>query len=255
MPSLGLAASVNASAVSGITSAVAPLSFIGYQTNTEGENYAVSNWSLTTSEKKFNVGATEKYGTSGYYLIRPIPKDQANLGASLSGSTVASLYNDLGVTAQSWPTQYVAPSFATVSGGGGSFVNYFGYTSFLSADTTQEFRTGALSLSAVNGPYATPSGNMYFADALFITLNQAADFVLGIATNTVGYSYYSPRYITLYSQETGTVFSPLSPIQNNIPTMTFFRIKGQANQVFSVALWSQINNGVVTFSLVTFDRL
>jgi hypothetical protein len=253
MPSLGLAASVNASAVSGITSAVAPLSFIGYQANTVADNYAVSNWSAST-EKKFNVGAAEKYGTSGYYLLSPI--EQTGGWTLSSFSQAVGAYNDLGISLASNTTLYSSPSFASVTGGSGTLVNFYGYTSFVNATADKLYRGGALSLNANQGPYSTPTQDMYFVDALYITLNQDADFVLGIATNTVNVGSYHPRYITVYTPRTGAVFSPLSPSTGvQIPVMPFFRIKGLANETFSVALWSETNGGIVTFSLVTFDRL
>lgn len=228
------------------------ITYLGRENETAGGNYAVSNWSDSSVEKKFNVGTIEKYGTSGYYQIRP--------GTS-EFSDAASAGNNLGISAGTNPTLYSAPSFATVTGAAGNFVNFAGYPSFKNPANSASIRQGSLSVSINNGPYSTPSGENtgYFGEAFTITMTQNADFVLGVAVNTVADGQYSPTYVSLYTSTggTGTVFSTSISRLNSDPRMPFFLIRGSTGNVFTAALWqlADASPSVAAFGLITFDQV
>ena len=139
--------------------ASAAISYVGTQTSTDGV-YEVANWSNSAVAKDFDVSG-EKYGTSGYYQIRPMPWDP---GAASIGEATGS-GNLLGTNAGSNPTLSSAPSFlSSITGGAGTFVNYGGYGIFRGPDGTSLYRQGGLSVSVSNCAYDTPTGkgNGYF---------------------------------------------------------------------------------------------
>ena len=233
------------------------ITYIGRENETEAGNYAVTNWSATANAKKFNVGDLEKYGTSGYYQLRP---------GSVDISEAASAGNNLGISAGTSPTLYSAPSFATVTGGAGSFVNFSGYSTFRNFADTAGLRQGALSVSVSNGPFSItpPDGvavSARFGEAYTITLTENADFILGIAVNAIGTGQYSPNYVGVYTPAAGTVVSALISRANSTPRMPFFLIRGTSGQVFTVAMWQLESDptwgapSVAASSLLTFDRL
>ena len=261
MPSLGQSLRAGPS-VSGGAFFTPGVEYLARENNTLAGGFAVSNWSLTTNPKKLNPA--NRYGTSGYYQIRPGASDVYD---AVGGS------NNLGITSGSQPTLYSHPSFATVSGYAGAFVNFGGYPSFLQNDGVTPIRQGALSVSVNQGPYTSPSGTnrSYVAPAFDVTMTQSAIFLLGIAVDTANDRRYAPKYVSV--QLSGvTVFSaaiPTGPGGTSIPRFPIFLIRGKAGNVFTVGLWHDgidtNNDGVIDapnpdspvapFSLITFDKL
>lgn len=237
------------------------ITYIGRENETAEGNNAVTNWSATANAKKFNTGDLEKYGTSGYYQLRP---------GSVQISEAASAGNNLGIAAGTSPTLFLATPFATITGGAGTFVNFSGYPTFRNFGDTAGLRQGALSVPVSNGPFTiTPpdgvSVSASFGEAFTITLTQNADFILGVAVNTVATGEYSPNYIGVFTPAAGTVVSAAMTRSNTAPNpyprMPFFLIRGTSGQVFTVAMWQLQSDptwgspGVAAFSLITFDRL
>jgi hypothetical protein len=234
------------------------ITFLGKEDETSGGLFAVSNWSNPSVEKKFNVGALEKYGTSGYYQIRP---------GTTEFVQAASAGNNLGISAGTNPTLYSAPPFATVTGAAGNFANFLPYASFQNPSNSASIRQGALSVQCLTGPFTTPSGTNTgnFGEAFTITMTQNADFVLGVAVNTVGSNSpelnYSPTYVSVFTSTggTGTVFSSFLIRSNADPRMPFFLIRGSTGDVFIAAMWQLVGQqtfaSAAFFSLITFDQV
>lgn len=242
---------------SNLTYTNAVITHLGRENETTGGLFAVSNWSDTSVLKKFNTGAAEKYGTSGYYQIRP--------GATTNITDAVGAGNDLGISAGTNPTLYSAPSFATITGSAGTLVSFGGYPSFDNPTATASLRQGSLSVSVNQGPFTTPAGSNtgYFGELATITLTEDADFILGVATNTVATGQYAPNYVSVYSSAggIGTVFSSSISRADSTPRMPFFLIKGTSGNVFNVALWQLASDpthgapSVAAAGLITFDRI
>ena len=232
----------------------AEISYVGTQTSTGANGYAAANWSNSGVTKEFDVSG-DKYGTSGYYQIRPMPWDPgaANIGQAAGSG------NLLGTDAISNPTLSSQPSFvSSITGGAGTFVNYGGYGIFRGPDGSALYRQGGLSVSVNQGLHNSPAGNgaSYFGEVLQFTLDEAANFRIGLAVDSVGTGAYAPNYVGIYNSNTGTVFSaPLTC--DGTPDMVFFDISGAAGDSFTVALWqnaaTQSPDRVAALSLVTFD--
>ena len=259
MPSLGLKASLKASSgsVGGglVTTAVRYLARENGQATDLNAN-TVRSWSNPLVAKTINT-ATNRYGASGYYQIRPGPSD---IGEAVADG------NDLGITAALQPTLYSHPSFATVSGYKGSFVNYGGspgYPDFVQNDGVTSIRQGALSIPIDQGnngqPYAMPVGTGFYGNACNITMTQTATFLLGVAVDAVSDRTYAPKYVSVFSTSTGTVFSASIPTgagTTGVPRLPVFLVAGKAGDVFTVGLWQNSGaNSVAPFSLITFDRI
>lgn len=250
MPSLGLQLKPESARVGGAFYSTS-ITYLGRENNTLADSYAVSNWSSTAVAKKLNPSAN-RYGTSGYYQIRP--------GATNFAEGVGN-NNDFGISAATSPTLYSHPSFATVLGGAGTFVNFGGYPNFLGNDGVTQYRQGAISIPVNQGPFTSPSGvdSSYFGQAFSVTLNQDATFLLGIAVDTAADRQYAPKYVSVFSSATGSVFSASIPSGSggtSIPRLAVFLIRGKAGEQFISALWQDAgSNSVAPFSLITLDRL
>jgi hypothetical protein len=232
----------------------ATISYSGTQSNSVGNGFAVANWSNSAVPKDFDLGG-DKYGTAGYYQIRPMPWDPG--AASIGQAGVSE--NLLGTDAISNPTLNSQPSFvSSITGGAGTFVNYGGYGIFRGPDGSALYRQGGLSVSVNQGPHNSPAGDgaSYFGQVLQFTLGSTANFRIGLAVDSVGTGAYAPNYVGIYNSNTGTVFSaPLTC--DGTPDMVFFDISGTAGDSFTVALWqnaaTQSPDRVAALSLIAFD--
>lgn len=221
----------------------------------ENGSTVVPNWSNPLVPKTINT-VTSRYGSSGYYQIRPSGLADANISASVGEP------NDLGISASPNPTLYSAPSFATVSGYSGSYVNFSGYPTFKGPDGTTDYRQGALSISlsetAVN-PTGLPAGTYKYKEACKIVMTQSAEFLFGTVVNAVASTDYIPSYVSVFSTATGTVFSTAISLTSTLIRMPLFRITGLVNDEFILGLWRNASAvpapSVAPFSLVTFDRI
>ena len=77
----------------------ATISYVGTQLDSSANGFAVANWSNSAVPKGYDVSG-DKYGTAGYYQIRPMPWDPgaANINQAAGSS------NLLGTDAGSNPT-------------------------------------------------------------------------------------------------------------------------------------------------------
>lgn len=232
--------------------ASAAISYVGTQTSTDGV-YEVANWSNSAVAKDFDVSG-EKYGTSGYYQIRPMPWDP---GAASIGEATGS-GNLLGTNAGSNPTLSSAPSFlSSITGGAGTFVNYGGYGIFRGPDGTSLYRQGGLSVSVSNGAYDTPSGkgNGYFGIAFEFTVSTPTLFRIGVTVDANGGGTYAPDYVGIYSGSTGTVYSSLLN-RDARPDMAIFEINALAGETFAASVWQLSGTqSVAPVSMITFDAI
>ena len=231
----------------------ATISYVGTQSSTAANGYAAANWSNAGVLKDFDVSG-EKYGTSGYYQIRPMPWDP---GAAELGEAAGS-GNLLGTDSSSSPTFSSAPSFlSSITGGVGTFVNYGGYGIFRGPDGSSLYRQGGLSVSVSNGAFDTPSGNNngYFGVAFEFTVSSPTAFRIGITVDANGGGAYAPDYVGIYSSSTGTVFSTLLD-RNAEPDMAIFGIDASAGETFTASVWQRSGSqSVAPVSLVTFDEI
>jgi hypothetical protein len=232
----------------------AAVTYVGSETGLPGNDYSVQNWSYAGVAKTWNVSASEVYGSSGYYQIRPTPYSSPT--DLLSEAAAAG--NNLGATASNNSTLLSAPSFlASVTGGAGTFENRGPYSTYRGPDGSSLVRIGALSVAVNNGPYDSPAGAnaSYFGIAMSFTLNTTANFRLGLAVDSVGTGHhgpgiYSPNYVSV-----GGVFSDALTRDGNAD-MVFFDISGVSGNTFDVALWQNTGTqSVASLSLATFDAI
>lgn len=230
----------------------ATITSVGVEQGGAGNAYSVQNWSNAGVAKVYDLGGTERYGTAGYYQIRPI----ANPAGDASIYTGAAADNDLGITQGSNPTLYSAPDIlSSMKGGAGDYVNFGPYGVYRGPDGSALYRAGGLSVQVNQGPYNTPSGsnNGYFGTAFTMTMGMSATFRMGIAADSVGDGNYAPNYMSIYNSGTGSVYSS-ALTRNGSADMAFFDIDAAAGDVFSAAMWQLAGTqSVVPFSLVTFD--
>ena len=245
---LGLSFSEQASA--------ATISYSGTQLNSVGNGFAVANWSNSAVPKDFDLGG-DKYGTAGYYQIRPMPWDPgaANIGQA-TGS--GNLLGTEASYASSNPTFSSQPSFvSSITGGAGTFVNYGGYAIFKGPDGSSDYRQGGLSVSVNNGPFNTPSGsnNGYFGSAFQFTVSAPTRFRIGITVDSNGGGAYAPDYVGIYNASTGTVYSSLLT-RDASPDMAIFEINAVAGETFAASVWQLSGTqSVAPFSMITFDAI
>ena len=234
------------------------VTYVGKEVGDGSSSYVVQNWSLTSVGKQFNTpSGQERYGTAGYYQIRP------TLNSSpLEVSEGTSQGNDLGQAAESEATLSSPPVFlSSITGGAGTFVNHGGYSTYRGSDGTTVYRQGGLSVSVGIGPHDSPAGTdaSYFGEVLQFTLGASAKFRIGLAVDSVGTEnhgpgIYSPDYVSIYNNATGSVFSDALTRDGN-PDMVFFDIEGNAGDSFTVGLWQNTGSqSVAVLSLVTFDH-
>ena len=233
------------------------VTYVGKEVGDGSSSYVVQNWSLTSVGKQFNTpSGQERYGTAGYYQIRPTLKTSpSNVEEGTSQG------NDLGQAAGTEPTLSSPPLFlSSISGWAGAFVNLGGYSNYLGSDGSTEYRQGGLSVPVGNGPHDSPAGAdaSYFGEVLQFTLGANAKFRIGLAVDSVGTEnhgpgIYSPDYVSIYNNATGSVFSGALTRDGN-PDMVFFDIEGNAGDSFTVGLWQNTGTqSVAVLSLVTFD--
>lgn len=247
MPSLSISSRLGSA--KSLRPSVSPIAYLGRENETLNGGYAVTNWSKSSVTKKFV--ANNRYGTSGFYQFR--------VGDSDIYEAVGN-GNNLGISASSQPTLFSHPSFATVVGFAGTFVNFGGYPAFTAPDGLFPYRTGALSIPINQGPYNSPSGtnSSYVGPAFSITMTENADFLLGIAVDTAADNAYAPRYVSVFTPSVGTIFSTPIPTggASSIPRLPVFSIKGKTGDQFIAGLWQDNGvNNVAPFSLITFDRI
>ncbi|MFN6044285.1 MAG: beta strand repeat-containing protein [Verrucomicrobiota bacterium] len=229
----------------------ATVTSVGVEEGGAGNSYSVQNWSNAGVAKVYDLGGTERYGTAGYYQIRPIADPASTtIGSAVGGS------NDLGISEGTNPTLYSAPTIlSSITGAAGTYVNYGGYGTYRGPDGSALYRTGGLSVSVSNGPFNTPAGsnNGYFGSAFSFTMGMSATFRMGIAVDSVGSGLYAPDYISVFNSGTGSVFSS-AMARNGSADMAFFDIDAVVGETFSTAMWQLAGTQSVSpFSLVTFD--
>ena len=234
------------------------VTYVGKEVGDGSSSYVVQNWSAASVGKQFNTpSGQERYGTAGYYQIRPTLNS-----ALLEVSEGTSQGNDLGQAAESEATLSSPPVFlSSITGGAGTFVNLGGYSTYLGSDGTTVYRQGGLSVSVGIGPHDSPAGTdaSYFGEVLQFTLGVSAKFRIGLAVDSVGKGnhgpgIYSPDYVSIYNNATGSVFSGALTRDGN-PDMVFFDIEGNAGDSFTVGLWQNSGSqSVAVLSLVTFDH-
>ncbi|MEY2851493.1 MAG: hypothetical protein RL549_192 [Verrucomicrobiota bacterium] len=234
--------------------AAATITPVGIEEGSGANGYSPQNWSNPGVAKSYDL-AGEKYGTAGYYQIRPMPWDP---GAASLGEAVGA-GNDIGITAGSNPSLYSVPVFlGSITGGAGTYVNYGGYTIARGPDGAALYRQGAISVSVNEGPYNTPSGSDtgYFGSAFSFTTgtnNMVVDFRIGVGVDGVGSGTYAPDYVSLYSSSTGTVYSSQLS-RNGSMDIAFFDVTAGDGETISAAVWQLAgSNSVVPFNLITFD--
>jgi hypothetical protein len=213
---------------------------------------AVQNWSDPNVPKTYNIGGSEVYGTAGYYQIRPTLES-----APTQVNEPAAAGNNLGTNASPNPTLFSAPSFLSIRGEAGTFVNFNGYATYRGPNGSTLYRQGALSVSVAQGPGNSPAGNnaSYFGAPLQFTLSRAASFRLGVAVDSVGSDAFAPNYVSLFSSATGTVFSG-ALVRDGTADMAFFDVSGNAGDTFTVGVWQNTGTqNVAAVSMVTFDEL
>jgi hypothetical protein len=232
----------------------ATVTYVGSELGSAGTGFAVQNWSNAGVSKLYDIGGTEKYGSAGYYQIRPVSPFDA--GGGVSVSEVAISGNNLGTSSGSYPTLFSTPSFlSSITGGAGNFVNFDGYGIYRAPDGSALVRQGALSVPVNQGPFDSPAGAnaSYVGVPLEFTLNSLANFRLGLAVDSVASGLYSPNYVSLFSSSSGTVFST-ALVRDGTADMVFFDVTGAVGDRFTVGLWQNTGTqSVATLSLVTFD--
>ena len=230
----------------------ATIAYVGTEIGNAGTGYLVQNWSNAGVAKNYDIDGDNKYGSAGYYQIRPMPWDPG--AASIGGGVGAG--NDLGVSAGVNPTLSLAPVFlSSITGAAGTYVNYGGYPIFRGPDGSALYREGSLSVAVSNGAYNTPSGsnNGYFGEAFSFTVGSATTLRMGVTVDTAANGLYAPNYVSIYSNSTGTVFSSLLT-RDATPDMAIFDIVAGAGESFTAAVWQLSGTqSVAPFSLITFD--
>jgi hypothetical protein len=232
------------------------ITYSGTETST-GVSYPVHDWSNASVAKNHDSDGNHVYGSAGFWQIRPIPGEagETNLFEAAGGS------NDLGTSTGSNTTLNLTPSFlSSISGGAGSYVNFGGYPSFRGPDGSFLYRQGALSVPVNQGPYNSPAGDnaSYVGVPVQFTLGASGKFRLGLAVDTVADGSFAPDYASVFSNSTGTVFSPALTRDGN-PDMVFFDITGDAGDTFIVGHWQNVATQhpyqIAALSLITFDLL
>ena len=231
----------------------ATISYVGTQTDSAANGFAVANWANLGVTKEFDISG-EKYGTAGYYQIRPMPWDpgDANIGEATGSG------NLLGTNASSNASFSSKPSFvSSITGGAGTFVNYGGYAIFKGPDGSSLYRQGGLSVPVNQGLFDTPSGsnNGYFGVAFEFTVSTPTLFRIGVTVDANGGGTYAPDYVGIYSGSTGTVFSSLLN-RDARPDMAIFEINALAGETFAASVWQRSGTqSVAPVSMITFDAI
>lgn len=229
------------------------ITYVGTETS-NGLSYPVHDWSNASVAKNYDSDGDNKYGTAGYLQIRPMLGDPA---PATIGEAAGS-GNDLGVTAETNPSLFSAPSFlSSISGGAGTYVNFAGYPNFRGPDGLSLYRQGALSVPVGQGPFNSPAGEnaSHVGVPVQFALGSAGRFRLGLVVDAVADGTYAPHYISIFNSNTGTVFSSALTRDGN-PDMVFFDITGDVGDTFNVGLWQNVGSqSVAPLSLITVDLL
>jgi hypothetical protein len=235
-------------------SSAAVVTYIGTESSSAGNNYVVHHWSLASVSKQYDFDGNNRYGSAGYYQIRPMPTSSgaANLFESAGNG------NLLGTNAGSYGTVYSQPSFiGSITGKAGSFVNFDGYSNFVEPNSANAQRMGALSVAMSNGPFNTPSGpdTGYFGESFQFTVSVPTTFRIGITVNAVG-NGFAPDYVSIYNNQTGSTYSTLLTRDSN-PDMAIFEINALRDETYTAALWRVSGNPDTSaaFSMITFDTI
>jgi hypothetical protein len=228
------------------------ISFVGTEPGTAASSYATQNWSNPGVAKLYATGTSNEYGKDGYWQIRPIPYPPSSTIYTGVGAG-----NDLGVSAGSFPTLSSGTSslVGSMTGGAGDYVNFNGYALYRGPDGSSLYTQGALSVPVSNGPYNTPSGSNtgYFGVTTTFTLTYSGTVRVGFAVDSVADGTYAPNYVSIYSGQTGSVFSS-ALTRDGTPDMAVFDIVNPTGQTFTVAQWQLAGtNSASAMSLVTFD--
>ncbi len=228
------------------------ISFVGTEPGTAASSYATQNWSNPGVAKLYATGTSNEYGKDGYWQIRPIPYPPSS-----TIHTGVGAGNDLGVSAGSFPTLSSGTSslVGSMTGGAGDYVNFNGYALYRGPDGSSLYTQGALSVPVSNGPYNTPSGSNtgYFGVTTTFTLTYSGTVRVGFAVDSVADGTYAPNYVSIYSGDTGSVFSS-ALTRDGTPDMAVFDIVNPTGQTFTVAQWQLAGtNSASAMSLVTFD--
>lgn len=230
----------------------ATIAYVGTEVGNAGTGYLVQNWSNASVAKNYDIDGNNKYGSAGYYQIRPMPWNPGS--ASIAEGVGAG--NNLGISAGSSNTLNLVPAFlSSITGGAGTYVNFDGYSIFRGPDGSSLYRQGSLSVSVSNGPYNTPSGTNtgHFGEAFSFTVGAATSFRIGITVDTAGSGSYAPDYVSIYSNSTNTVYSALLNRDGNAD-MAIFDVTAAAGENFTAAVWQLSGTrSVAPFGLVTFD--
>ena len=234
----------------------ATVTYVGTESSTAASNYAVHHWSLASVSKQYDFDGNNKYGSAGYYQLRPMPTSSG--AANVFEATGNG--NLLGTDSVSNTTLLSKPSFiGSITGKAGTFVNFNGYSNFFDPSGATTYRQGALSVSLpnANGPYTTPSGvnTGYFGEIFQFTVSVPTTFRIGITVDSVG-GGYAPDYVGIYNGSTGTVLSTLLT-RDAQPDMAIFQINALANETYTAALWRVAGNpdSSAAFSMITFDTI
>ncbi len=242
-------ATVTASILTGVVSiaTAATITFIGNEDGVD-PTYRTQRWSGSWEPKTFDIGG-EKYGTAGYYSIRPV--------IGTPGWDGVGANNDLGISFPDSPTLYVKPAFLAANplGGAGTIGYLNGFSTFLLPDGVNAAGQGLLSLTMTPAGGTGPGGvSTDCAQAFSFTLSQAARFRLGVAVDTAGDGLYSADWVAVSNVTAGTVWSA-QLTRDGVPDMPLFDIEGASGDQFTVSMHQTAGTGgsVSVFALITFD--
>lgn len=214
------------------------------------------NWSLSSVAKAYSLNGSDKYGTTGYVLIRPVAPFAAGSGVVVNEAAAAG--NNLGISSSPYQSRFLIPNFfSAVAGGAGTYVNYDGYPAIRNANGLSDLRCGSISFSINEGPFSTPIGGAYASGCISLTAGSQCNFRLGVASDTVADGTYAPDLISVFTNNggVGTVYSS-ALTRDGSPNMSFFDIAANTGDVFTIGLWQlSASASVATVSLLTVDSL
>jgi hypothetical protein len=230
---------------------ITSVQFVGSETSGPTQN-----WSLSSVAKAYSLNGSDKYGTTGYVLIRPVAPFAAGSGVVVNEAAAAG--NNLGISSSPYQSRFLIPNFfSAVAGGAGTYVNYDGYPAIRNANGLSDLRCGSISFSINEGPFSTPIGGAYASGCISLTAGSQCNFRLGVASDTVADGTYAPDLISVFTNNggVGTVYSS-ALTRDGSPNMSFFDIAANTGDVFTIGLWQlSASASVATVSLLTVDSL
>jgi hypothetical protein len=223
------------------------ITFVGNETSGPTQN-----WSLSSVAKAYSLNDSNKYGTTGYVLIRPVSPFAAGPGVEVQEAAAAG--NNLGISSSPYQSRFRIPDFITaVAGKAGTFVNYDGYPAIRNVNGLSDLRCGSISFPINEGPFVTPIGGAYASGCISLTARTECNFRLGVASDTVADGNYAPDLISVLNNGGSTVYSS-ALTRDGSPNMCFFDITANAGDVFTIGLWQlSATASVATVSLLTVD--